>query len=174
MDAVRDAYDPLAHFERPATLELAALAQRRCTRGVGWVLQWYAALATLCVAVSILAQFGYCLAAERTLARAARAGALEATLPRATLQSVAQTVERRLAGFSPQVADRLRFSLQQNGAPIRGVIQAREGDRLSVNLAIPTREVLPRWLRTICFWRADAQIEVHAERQIPVRQLAGI
>lgn len=140
---------------------------------MSWVLRWYAALATLFVAASILAQFGYCLAAERILARAARAGALEATLPRATLQSVAQSVERRLEVY-PQLTDRLRFSLQQNGAPIRGLIQARDGDRLAVTLAVPMREVLPGWLRVVCFWRADARIEARAERQRPGRRLAGI
>ncbi len=174
MDAARDFYDPLAHFERSTTLDGVAPARRAGTRGVGWVLQWYAALVTLLVAASILAELGYLLRAERTLARAARAGALEATLPRATAQSVAQVVQRRLAGYPPHVADRVRFSLHQNGAPLRGVVQARQGDRLSVSLALPAREVLPRWLRPICFWHAGSQIAVRAEQQIPGRNLAGI
>src|SRR6476661_5171587 len=65
------------------------------TRDVLWVLRLAAALTTIFFALVRLAAFGYQLAAEHQLVAAARAGALEATLPRATFQSVAQTVERR-------------------------------------------------------------------------------
>ncbi|MEX0611360.1 MAG: hypothetical protein WD738_08660 [Pirellulales bacterium] len=168
MDASQVSYDVLAHFDRPAVRDTTG---RSATRGVGWVLHWFAALVTLFVAMTVLARFGYCLAAELALVRAARAGVLEATLPRATYQSVVQSVERRLAGYPPRAADRLRFSLLQNGAPVRGIFQLREGDRLCVALALPTDEVLPAWLRAACFWLADSQLNVRAERQIPERRL---
>jgi hypothetical protein len=167
MDAKAASLELLAHFDGPVARETTCPAPMR---GVGWVLQWFAALVTLFVAVTTLAQFGYCLAAELALQRAARAGVLEATLPRATYQSVAQTVERRLVAY-PRRADRLRLSFQQNGAPIRGAIQSREGDLFCVTLSVPAREMLPRWLRPVCFWRADSQIEASAERKIPGRQL---
>ena len=171
MDTGQVSYDLLGHFERHANARGSEPAEIVCTRGVGWVLQWFAAMVTLFFAAGLLAQFCYCLAAELTLARAARAGALEATLPRATYRSVSQSVERRLAGYPQQLSSRLRFCLQQNGAPIRGIIQAREGDRLAVTLAVPTHDAMPRWLRTAFFWRADSLIEVRAERQKPGRQL---
>ncbi len=58
-------------------------------RGVQWVLQWAAALAVLAFAGSTLIKFAYLSVAEHKLSIAARAGVLEATLPRASYQSVA-------------------------------------------------------------------------------------
>jgi hypothetical protein len=168
MDASQVSYDVLAHFERPTSRNTTG---RIATRGIGWVLQWSAALATLFVAMSVLARFGYCLAAELTLLRAARAGVVEATLPKASFQSVLQSVERQLDEFSEWRSNRLRFSLLQNGAPVGGMLHAREGDRLCVTLALPTPEVLPGWLRVTWFWRDESHIEVRAEQQIPGRVL---
>ena len=54
---------------------------RDTRRGVGWVLAWAGALAVLAIAAGVLTEFAYVLAAERTLTVAARAGAMEATLP---------------------------------------------------------------------------------------------
>jgi hypothetical protein len=170
MDAAHASLELLAHFDGPAARGTTC---RTPTRGVGWVLQWSAAIATLFFAVSLLTQFAYGLAAELTLARAARAGALEATLPRATYHSVAQSIARRLDNLSQPPPNRMRFSLLHNGAPVSGMIQAGEGDRLSVTVAVPMYDVLPRWLRTACFWQADAQIEARAERLKPGRQLPG-
>jgi len=167
MDAANTSLELLAYFDGPVARESTC---RNPTRGVGWVLQWFGAIATMFFAVSLLTQFGYCLATELVLGRAARAGALEATLPRASYQSVRQSVERRLQN-PPLLSDRLRFSLQQNGAPVRGAILAQQDDRFSVTLAVPTHDVLPRWLRTACFWRADSYIEARAVRLEPGRQL---
>ena len=168
MDATNASLDLLAHFDGPVARDTASLAP---TRGVGWVLQWFAAAVAMVVAGIALAQFGCCLAAELALARAARAGVLEATLPLATFQSVAQTVERRLASLPQRRENRFRLGLQQNGVPIRGAVQSREGDLFCVTLSVPARAILPRWLRTVCFWRSDWQIEVRAERRLPGRQI---
>lgn len=169
MDAANSSLELLAHFDDPAKCESTCTNR---SRGVGWVFQWSAAITTLLFAACLLTQFGYRLAAELTLARAARAGALEATLPRASCHSVRQSVERRLEDFPQQPSRRLRFSVQQNGAPVRGMIRAGEGDRLTVTLAVPTQHVAPQWLGAVRFWWADAWIEARAERQIPVRQLS--
>src|SRR6186997_2751598 len=68
----------------------------RPTRNIAWTLRWAAALATIAVATSQLIAFAYQLSTEHTLAAAARAGALEATLPRASVRTVTETVARRL------------------------------------------------------------------------------
>jgi hypothetical protein len=157
--------DLLAHFDRRVTAGRVPPVPKR---GVGWVLRWSAAIAALLIAGVPLATFSFCLAAERDLARAARAGAAEASLPRATTQSVVQSIERRLEGYA---RDRVRFSLQQNGAPVRGAFQVSDGDRLSVTLAVSTHDVLPRWLRSVALWQAESQIVVQAERRLPGREL---
>src|SRR5262245_3757552 len=85
-------------------------------RGIGWVLKWSGALGVLFVAGGMLIQFAYCLAAEQALTRAARAGVLEATLPRASSASVRRVVEQRLAAY-PSLAGRLQLHMLQNGGP---------------------------------------------------------
>jgi hypothetical protein len=126
----------------------------------------------LFVAGCVLTQLAYCLAAERTLARAARAGALEATLPRATHESIVRSVERRLAGYSfpPGL---LRISVQQNGVPIRGRFQPGDGDRLAVALAVPGNAVMPHWLRRASFWDAASPIVASAERHMPGKRFGA-
>jgi hypothetical protein len=167
MDAAHTSLDLIAHFDdavRPHT------ARDLPMRGVGWVLQWAAACAVLFFAASVLIEFGYCLSAEQALARSARAGVLEATLPRATHQSVASIIDRRLVDY-PTLSNRLRFSFHHNGVPVTAALDPRDGDRLTVILAAPTDAALPQWLRAMKFWRRDGQIEVRAERQMPGRQL---
>ncbi len=166
MDSADAEHDLLAHFDRSFAQETT---RELPTRGVGWVLKWAAALATLGIAAVVLVEFGYCLAAEHTLTRAARACVLEATLPRATHQSVERLLERRLTIYSLQ-SGRVQFCLQQNGAPVRGALRVHDGDRLSVALAVPTDVVLPDWLRRFIFWRDRGQITVRAERQMPKRE----
>ncbi len=87
------------------------------TRGVGWVLQWAAVAAVLGFAASVLVEFAYLVSAEHALNVAARAGAVEATLPRATVQSITAVVERRLAGY-PELSGQLQLNLVQNGMPV--------------------------------------------------------
>ena len=130
--------DFLEHFDRPKSAEAAgakyvaeveptqadgltswdfidALPQRAAqTRGVGWVLLWAAALTVLVMAASMLAQFGYLIAAENALNVAAQAGVMEATLPRSTYQSVTATVRRRLEE-QPHFSEHITLTLLQNG-----------------------------------------------------------
>jgi hypothetical protein len=150
---------------------------KRCddvpVRGVVWVLRWAAAIAVLWVAGCVLAEFAYCLSAEHTLARAARAGALEATLPRASFRSVGDTVERRLVRQVSWI-EQLKLSVHQNGAAVGGAIQAAGGDRLAVSLAVPVRAVVPPWLSSISLRTGESQIEVRAERTVPGRALCGV
>lgn len=198
MDSGQTSFELLAHFDRPKTVDRTdvdwmtgvesaaadgAPAALRATvgrpqpplpsRGVGWVLQWAAALAVLAFTASILTEFAYLAAAEHALALAARAGALEATLPGATYQSVAASVERRLTNY-PLLTSRLRLSLQQNGLAVGPQFRLTDGDRLYIALSAPTSAVVPDWLRTMMVWREASQIRVHAERQMPGRKLQPV
>src|SRR3954471_23935616 len=96
-------------------------------RGVCWVLAWAGALAVLTIAAGVLTEFAYVLAAERMLSAAARAGAMEASLPRATYQTIVAAVDRRLVEY-PLLAKQLNLSLFQNGALVQTHIRQREGD----------------------------------------------
>jgi hypothetical protein len=142
------------------------------SRGVLWVLRWAAALAVLFFSCGVLAEFAYCLAAEHTVVRAARAGALEATLPRATAISVNKSVAQRLAAYS-STRGQMRIVIQQNGKPILGRMKVQPGDRISVNVAVPGTAVLPRWLQRVKFWRGNPPIEATAERTMPGRLIVG-
>lgn len=140
-------------------------------RGVGWVLAWAGALAVFAIAAGMLIEFAYVLAAERTLEIAARAGAMEATLPRATYQSVAAVIDRRMNNYSG-LAKQLRFSLLQNGELVQSQFRQREGDRFTIMLSGPGGAAVPWWLRTLMFWRGEWAIHAYAERQLPRRKLA--
>src|SRR5690242_16048330 len=61
-------------------------------RGVGWVLKCAAVMAVFAIAGCVLTDFAIAIAAQNTLDAAARAAAVEATLPRATYQSIAETI----------------------------------------------------------------------------------
>jgi hypothetical protein len=138
-------------------------------RGVGWVLRWAAAIAVIWIAGCVLAEFWCSLTAEHMLARAARAGALEATLPRATHRTVVEAVTRRLANRA--WTKQMTLSVQQNGTAIGGMIRATGGDRMAVTMVAPARSVLPPWLSFLSFHTNESQIEVRAEREIPGRLL---
>jgi hypothetical protein len=140
------------------------------TRGVAWVLRWAAALAVLYFSGCVLAEFACCLAAEHTLARAARAGALEATLPRATCGSVRAVTRRRLTGYQ-HASGQLQLVIRQNSVPLRAKLELKPGDWMSVSIATTARAVTPLWLQTLKFWGSDEQIVVTAERQIPGHKL---
>ena len=110
------------------------------------------------------------MAAEQALGRAARAGVLEATLPRATQQTIVETIERRLTGYAlPSGA--LRIAVEQNGLPVLRAFQIAGDDRISITLSVDTETVLPAWLRAATVWRGESQIKARAERRIPGRQL---
>jgi len=153
-------------FDSPSAADSTDAQSFAPTRGVAWVLRWAVAIATLVSSTAVLVEFGYCLAAEQALLRAARAGVLEATLPRATYQTVEQTVRGRLAshGLPPQ---NVKFQVEHNGMPARGSLVPRDSDQLSVTLVTPTWAVLPTWLRAITFRPADSRIAVRAERVVP-------
>lgn len=140
-------------------------------RGVCWVLAWASALAVIGIAATILIGFTNVLAAERALQRAAQAGALEATLPRANYQSILATVERRLANY-PSLADHLQLSLQQNGVLVQSQFHQFEGDQVLVSLSVPRSAASSNWLQAWIKERGDTTIKACAKRQIPGRKLA--
>jgi hypothetical protein len=196
MDRSSTSDELLAHFDRPKMLSMpdfewvdevlpfeptespSHLATERyievprdTRRGIRWVLAWAGALAVLTIAFGILAEFAYVLGAERTLSVAARAGAMEATLPRATYQSVMMTVDRRLIEY-PLLAKQLHFSLRQNSALVQSQIRQHEGDLFAITISGPSSSAIPEWLRNLIFWRGESAIQAHAERQLPGRKLA--
>ena len=171
MDAIHTSHDLLAHFDRPSALRPPPAARTLPTRGIRWVLQWAVAIGVIVFAASVLAEFAYLAGAEHTLTRAARAGLLEATLPRASYDTVKETIEGRLDSY-PRLSSRLRLSLLQNSVPVARNLQLHDGDRLSIVLTADSDTALPHWLQTIRFWRNGPQLQVHAERQMPSRTLA--
>jgi hypothetical protein len=169
MAASKTSIDLLAHFD--ARVESHSLSEHGVSRyGALWVLKWAAALGIIVLATNVLLQFAYGLAAERTLLNAARAGALEATLPRATYESIEAVVRRRLAGRSLSIAD-VRIAIQHNGFPLPRVFRLLGDDRVSVTLSVPANAALPGWLRAAMFWNGGSFIEATAERQVPSRRL---
>jgi hypothetical protein len=144
---------------------------RDTRRGVCWVLAWAGALAVLTIAAGMLIEFAYVLAAERMLLVAARAGAMEATLPRATYQSVTAAVDRRLNQY-PSLAAQLHLSLFQNGTLVQSHFRQHDGDHFAITLSGPSSSAVPVWLSTLICWRGDSAIRAHAEQQIPGRKLA--
>jgi hypothetical protein len=144
---------------------------RDTRRGVSWVIAWAGALAVLVVAASVLIEFAYVLAAERALSNAARAGAMEATLPRATYQSITAIIDRRLSQY-PVLAKQLHLSLLQNDSLVQSQFRPHEGDRVAITLSGPSSSAIPVWLRTLTSWRGESVIHAHAEQQLPGRKLA--
>lgn len=140
------------------------------TRGIGWVLLWVGSLAVFAVAAGLLAQVGYLMTAEHSLNIAARAAAMEATLPRANYRSVVATVNRRLES-QPQLAGHLTLTMLQNGVPVLDRFQAREGDRFSVTLSAPAISAIPDWLEQFSWWREPSRLTAEATSQLPGRKL---
>jgi hypothetical protein len=201
MDSDPTSDELLAHFDRPKTLEMpdfewvdAVLpfgpvsashganmpdrvaeryieVPRDTRRGICWVLAWAGALTVLTIATGVLIEFAYVLVAERTLSVAARAGAMEATLPRATYQSVTAAVDRRLIQY-PLLAKQLHLCLLQNGALVQSQFHQHEGDLFAITLSGPSSLAVPEWLRTLLFWRGKSAIQAHAEKRLPGRKLA--
>jgi hypothetical protein len=158
----------LVEDDRPREqfIEIPLIARR----GVCAVLGWAGAFAVFVVAASLLAKFACVASARRTLAIAARAGAVEATLPRATYQSIAATVERRLAA-SPTLAKQAVLTLSQNSVQVQTHFRQREGDRVAVSLSAPSSAGVPAWLQRFSFWHADLRIQAQAEQVVPGRKL---
>jgi hypothetical protein len=172
MDALQDSAAILERFDYEGDGIAQGVVRSMPHRGVGWVLRWTAAIVVFWFASSVLVQFAYSLAAEHMLTRAARSAVLEATLPRATYESVRDTVERRLANRA--WAKQTTLSVQRNGTPIGGMTRAASGDRMDVTLSVPARAVVPPWLSAIKLRTAESQIEVRAERAVPGRVWDGL
>ena len=102
MDA-QTSFDLFAHFDRPAKVVEAHTVP---TRGIRWVLIWAAALGVLFVAASVLIEFIYCLTAEHTLVRAARAGAQIGALCEAIHRRDGLAAVRRILGVLALVKQR--------------------------------------------------------------------
>jgi hypothetical protein len=135
------------------------------------VLQWAAAVAVLAIASSVLVEFGQGIAAEHVLRIAARAGAAEATLPKATYESVAAVIERRLATTCPQLKGQLQLTLLRNGTPVVQHFRPVGGDRLSVTISAPTSSLVSSWVRMLSPGRRESLTSAHAESQMPGRKL---
>jgi hypothetical protein len=140
------------------------------SRGVLWVLQWAAAAAVLLIAATILVEFVRMAIAEHSLQIAARAALVEATLPKATYQSIAATIDRKLADYS-QLHEALQFTLTQNGQPVMQSFRVTEGDDLAITVSLPAGALTPAWLRPLAFWSTSSPLIAHAERQVPGRKL---
>jgi hypothetical protein len=176
-----DGVDELLSNESPALridyftpTPLPQLEETECCaapkRGVGWVLKWAAAAAVQMFAAGILFQFTCGIAAEHQLAIAARAGAIEATLPRATYETVTATIERRLIGY-PRLVKELHIGLEQNGSLVQQQFFQHEDDEIAVTLWAPSTAAAPAWLqRFVC--NGDSRIQARAESKIPGRKLA--
>ena len=146
-------------------------ATHQPTRGVVWVLRSASAIAVLCATVTTIAEFGCCLMAEQAATRAVRAGALEATLPRASLASIAASVQRRLGEY-PRAIGQSRITVSHNGTPARKGFAPLPDDRIAVTLTVPAEAVLPRWLHRLNFWHDHPPIIATAERRMPGRRIA--
>jgi hypothetical protein len=174
MDASPTSLRVRSPFDRNDVADSPSPASRQPvqpTRGIGWVIKWTVAAGVLLYSATVLVEFAYSLAAEQMLGRAARAAALEATLPRATLHSIEQSARRRL-GDSAASRNDLKLALLQNGAWVSRRFQPRGGDRLTVTVTMPAQALMPNWLRSLTIWRDDATIRARAERSMPGRQLS--
>jgi hypothetical protein len=131
------------------------------------VLQWGTAIAVLAVAASILFGFAQRAATERLLRMAARAGAFEATLPKASYDSVRGTIERRLQGSSAVAS--WQFTLLQNRVPAFHQLSENENDVVSVTLtARMSNKASPlRWIPM-----QETPIIVRSESRRPSRRSA--
>lgn len=141
-------------------------------RNTLWLLKWTAATAVLFAAAIILLEFTHLFAAEHTLTLAARAGATEATLPRATWQSVSAAIEHRLAPY-PAAQGQLQLTILRNGQPVGSQLHATEGDHFSITLSVPAEATLPTWLKRIQPWQQDSTLMASASRDVPGRKLAN-
>lgn len=138
--------------------------------GVWPVLQWAAAVVVFAAAAGVLLDLCHGIAADRALRSAARAGATEATLPKATNESVTATIERRLAAY-PQLMKRAHVTLLQNGFPVGERFVARGGDRISVTISVPASLLNSSWWGKLTSWRDEPPAIVHAESLVPGRKM---
>lgn len=134
------------------------------------VVQWAGAVAVLAIATGVLIEFARGIAAEQSLEIAARAGATEATLPKATFQSVTAVVRQRLADY-PDLVGRLQVTVLKDGTPVGQRLAAGCGDRISVTLSVPASSLTFGWLQSFTRFRNEPPRTVQAERVVPGRRL---
>jgi hypothetical protein len=169
VDTSRSSVELLSYFDSPFRDEDCKLRFRPSV-GVKCVLKWAAALAVLNYGACNLLQAGYCLAAERVLLDAVRAGALEATLPQSTRATVTETVERHLNQQSIAMAY-ATVTIRQNGMPVGRAAHFAEGSVVSVSVAIRAADVLPIWLSSITSHGSDSRLQASVERRVPGKHL---
>lgn len=150
---------PSDWFERPLEVEVSssdALKIRR--RGILWVLGWAASCAVIALTSCVVLEFAYLATAEHSLTVAARAGAMEATLPRASYQTVTAAIERRLVS-QPVLLEQLSVTFAKNGHPVQQPYFGQSGgDRFAVTLSVANTAAVPDWLRALSIWRGDSKI----------------
>jgi hypothetical protein len=134
------------------------------------MLKWALAVAVVAIATSQLIEFAYLCAAQHSLDLAARAGAFAGTFPRATYESVAIAIDRKLAN-DPQLSSRIQLTVLQNGRPVGRQMHPGESDRISVTLSAPVSSVTPSWLLKLPLWRGDTLLNARAERTAPSHKL---
>ena len=184
----------LAHFNRPKTLALheaswvddikpspqqklagaaddqLPTASSNAKRKACCVLKWAMAVGVLVVSASQLIEFAYLSVAEHSLNLAARAAAFEATLPRASYESIAAAVDRKLVSY-PRLGDKIQLTVLQNGHPITRQVRPGESDRISVTLSAPSSVFTPSWLIKLPRASDDTHLTAHAERTTPSHKL---
>src|SRR5262245_57013295 len=106
---------PSDWFERPPEVEVSSSeAPKIRRRGILWVLGWAASLGVIAVTSCLVLAFAYVATAEHALIVAARAGAMEASLPRARYQTVTAAIERRLVS-QPVLIEQMSVTFAKNG-----------------------------------------------------------
>ena len=129
------------------------------------MLKWALVVLALVVSSLTLYRFSLLLRGEISLVRAAEAGVLEATLPRATARSVSEAVRRQLLqnGHYYEVPQIL---LSRNGVLVSGPCRSRRGDSWSVQIAARTHDFLPGWLSRWEPGRGSAFLTAGARREM--------
>ncbi len=132
-------------------------------RDTRWILRQFVSVVLLVAVVSIGIEYSMLIGAERALAAAAREGAQEALLPKASTSSVSAAVERSLARY------RWRSQVAVLPPAINGHLaqrrwQVRSGDRCTVSLTVPHAAVVPNWIARLAWFGNSQPLSVSATR----------
>src|SRR5450631_453261 len=143
------------------TAEFVPELREHRIRGIGWVLKWAAAIAVLGATIVILLNFGYRLAAERTLEQAAMSGLRVSGLPHATSVSIGDSI-RSILGCNLYQAANIRLRIAR--PPLNGNMSDRFGAGLTISISMPASAALPAWLEMLSPWNESAEITVQATK----------
>jgi hypothetical protein len=165
----RDRWVPSQPLDSSPQLPAATIEPPVATIGVWCVLQWAAAVVILAVVANVLYGFAQRLGTQRSLQLAARAGAIEAVLPRASYHSVRDTIGRRLAGISE--LESWELTLLQNDAHVFRQIAENERDLFIVTVTARMSSTVPAWLQWLPGVGEPSTITVQAEKGRPGRHL---